>query len=232
MKIMAILATFFILITVFVGCEGHEKMKIGLVNMNEAGLDAINQQIVDYGKKLAEEKGFAVLQEELKKAEGEARNTLEAAELKEKIKPLLEAWENTEKIRGGGNTEEIKAVETKFQELMSSKELTDAYGKYHGIIDSDQNVIAKRKELTALNKDIGADIGKKRAGLTEDFYRKIKIISSEIVRGKYGIVLGITEFSPDGKKISQKIEILYCDKGKTEDLTDIMAGRMKFFGAD
>ena len=231
---MAILAVFFIPVTVFAGWFGENKteMKVGFVNMNEVGLDEISRQVADYGKKLAEEKGFAVLQEELKKIEEAARNTPEAVELKEKIRPLLEAWENTEKIRGTGNADEIKVAEDKFQELMLSKELTKAYGKYHDIVDSNQNVIAKRKELTALNKDIGAEVGKKKAGLIEDFYRKIKTVSSEIAQGEYGIVLGVTEFSPDGKKILKKIEILHCDKGNAEDLTDIAARRIKFFGAD
>lgn len=231
MKTMAILATFFVLIMLSAGCfdSGERAVKVGFVNMNEAGLDEIGNQLSDYGKKLAEDKGFAVLQKELKQAEEAARNTPEAVELKEKIKPLLEAWENAEKVRGSGNADEIKAAESKFQDLMSDKELTGVYTKYHGIVDSNPGVIAERKEIMAISKEISVEINNKKTKLTEELYRKIKIVSSEMVQGKYSIILGITEFSPGGKKIMKKIEILHCDKSSTEDLTEMLKMRLKFF---
>lgn len=233
-SIMTILAVFLTLL-ITTGCfnsESKEGMRVGFVNMNEAGLDELGKEIVEYGKKISEEKGFTVLQEELKKAEEMARNTPEAVALKEKIKPFLEAWEYSEKARGNGNTKETKVAEEKFQKLMSDKELMESYEKFHSIVDSDENVAVKRKEIAGINKEIGTEVNKKKTELIECFYQKIKIISSEIAKGKYGIVLGVTEFSSDGKKVSKKIEILYCDKNNTEDLTEKVEMRLKFFKGD
>lgn len=209
-----------------------EEMKIGFVNMNEIGLNEINRQVDEYGKKLAEERDFAVLREELKKAEEEARNTSEAIVLKEKIRPLLEAWEKAEKLKDSGDAEEIKTAENNFQKLMADPGLTEAYGKFHSLVGSDEKVVAKRKELMEIKNKIGTMTGKKRIELTEDFYQKVKIICSEIAGGKYSIILGVTEFSSDGKQVLKKIEILYCDKNSVEDLTEKMANRKRFFKED
>jgi hypothetical protein len=214
------------------GRGSSEEAKVGFVNMNEAGLDEVKQAAFCYGKELVKQKeaDIKTLREELKRVREDVYNTPRALELKEKIAPLLKAWENVEKLRSDGEKEKAEKAGEEFQELMLDPELSKSYQELHDIINvinSDEKVIEVNKQLKSINQEIDKAVRRKEAELTEEFCDKVKKISSDMRSNGFSVIIGVTECS-DGKNVLKKFEILYADKKHTEDITDKVKVRLKF----